>query len=55
MMCWPFVDVRLADAPPPKPKAAEEKAEYVLVSDQLHLIPGVSKKFSLFHPFTHFT
>lgn len=48
--CWPFVDVELEDAPKPKPKPKkeEEKKEYLLVSDQLTLHPGVSP-FDLLH------
>lgn len=42
MCCWPFVQVELED--PPK-SAPEEKKEYVLVSDQLRLHPGVSQLF----------
>lgn len=41
MCCWPFVDVQLADAP----KNEEEQKEYVLVSDQLMLHPGVGHAF----------
>lgn len=41
MCCWPFLDVTLEDGP--KSKKEEEKAEYVLVSDQLTLHPGVSE------------
>ena len=59
IMCWPFVDVTLEDAPPPaKPKKVEEKeeekAEYVLVSDQLAHHPGVSLNFLLIFPI-HFS
>ncbi|KAL9036122.1 MAG: hypothetical protein Q9214_006277 [Letrouitia sp. 1 TL-2023] len=36
MCCWPFVDVELED--PPKVKKEEEKKEYVLVSDKLHVV-----------------
>lgn len=42
MCCWPFVQVELEEAPKPE----EEKKEYVLVSDQLRLHPGVSRLFS---------
>ncbi len=43
MCCWPFINIDLEDPPPAKPKPEEEKAEYVLVSDQLTLHPGVSQ------------
>lgn len=36
MCCWPFVDVELED--PPKVKKEEEKKEYLLVSDKLHVV-----------------
>lgn len=45
MCCWPFVDVQLEEAP------KEEKKEYVLVSDQLVLHPGVSQSFFFLAPF----
>jgi hypothetical protein len=56
MCCWPFIDITLEDAPPPKPKPEEEKAEYVLVSDQLTLRPGVSQTSRLsFHSLLYST
>ena len=39
MCCWPFAEVELENAP----KKEEEQKEYVLVSDQLTLHPGVSQ------------
>lgn len=39
MCCWPFADLQLEDAPK---KEEEEQKEYVLVSDELTLHPGVS-------------
>lgn len=44
MCCWPYADVELEDAPPPKKKGEkEEPKEYRLVSDQLQLHPMVGQ------------
>ena len=44
MCCWPFAQIELEEPPSP-PKPEEEKREYVLVSDELRLHPGVSRLF----------
>lgn len=56
MCCWPFVDVILEDSPPKRRPAtrakrekvvpavaAEQQDQRMLVSDRLHMHPGVSR------------
>lgn len=60
MCCWPFVDVILEESPPKRRSATRAKRErvvptaavgkqdqHILVSDRLHMHPGVSRIFFL--------
>lgn len=68
MCCWPFVDVIIEDTPPKRRSAtrakkekavpavaAEQQDQHMLVSDRLHMYPGVSRIDFWYHFSSAFT